>query len=205
MIRAKRIADVSVGMAAAANFRQLARRIICVGRNYRDPIVDSKIPLPTRPILFMKSSGAFIDESQLIRCPPRCQKLLTEVEQGLPWFLAKSFDSSCPVAGFLPKAFVPNPEKLELMCIVNGVVRQNERASQMIFDIPTLIEFTSSYMTLEAGDVMVRCSILFNQFVFLLAYGNTNRRRHLQIWGSNSYQPLKYVESNFLRRINKIL
>jgi acylpyruvate hydrolase len=69
----------------------------------------------------------------------------------LPWFLAKSFDTSCPVGPFLPKYFVPNPHQLELLCTVNGEERQRESTGKMFFDIPSLIEFTSSHMTLEAG------------------------------------------------------
>lgn len=75
--------------------------------------------------------------------------------QALPWFLAKSFDTSCPVATFLPKNFVSDPHQLELVCKVNGEERQRESTSKMFFDIPTLIEFTSAHMTLEAGDVML--------------------------------------------------
>lgn len=82
MIRPKRIIESSVGLAAAANFKQLAKRIVCVGRNYPDPVVDAKVPRPTQPILFMKSTSAFIDETQLIRKPIGCNKLLTEVELG---------------------------------------------------------------------------------------------------------------------------
>ncbi|KAI6184774.1 FAH family protein [Aphelenchoides bicaudatus] len=196
MIRPKRIIESTVGLVAAANFRQLAKQIVCVGRNYPDPVVDAKLPKPTRPILFMKSANAFISESQNIRRPPGCKKLLTEVElgvvfgkttsnvsrneamnyvagytvaldmtagdiledlrsQSLPWFVAKSFTTSCPVAEFLPKNFVPDPHQLELLCRVNGEERQRESTSKMFFDVPTLIEFASSYMTLEAGDVML--------------------------------------------------
>lgn len=34
--------------------------------------------------------------------------------QGYPWFLAKSFDTSCPVAGFIEKSKVADPHQLEL-------------------------------------------------------------------------------------------
>jgi 2-keto-4-pentenoate hydratase/2-oxohepta-3-ene-1,7-dioic acid hydratase in catechol pathway len=38
---------------------------------------------------------------------------------------------------------------------VNGELRQDGRTSQMIFDIPTLIEFMSGVMTLLPGDVIL--------------------------------------------------
>lgn len=83
MIRPKRIIETSVGLVAATNFRQLARQIVCVGRNYPDPVVDAKLPKPARPILFMKSANAFIGETEKIQRPPGCQRLLTEVELGV--------------------------------------------------------------------------------------------------------------------------
>lgn len=83
MIRPKRIIETGVGLSAAANFRQFAKRIVCVGRNYPDPVVDAKLPRPKQPILFMKSTSAFIDETEFIRKPLGCSKLLTEVELGV--------------------------------------------------------------------------------------------------------------------------
>lgn len=83
MIRPTRLIETSVGLAAAANFRQHARQVICVGRNYPDPVVDAKLPRPSKPILFMKSPNGFIDETERIRRPPGCHKLLAEIELGV--------------------------------------------------------------------------------------------------------------------------
>jgi 2-keto-4-pentenoate hydratase/2-oxohepta-3-ene-1,7-dioic acid hydratase in catechol pathway len=43
---------------------------------------------------------------------------------------------------------------LEVVCRVNGEVRQHARTSQLIFDIPTLIETCSRGITLYPGDVI---------------------------------------------------
>jgi 2-keto-4-pentenoate hydratase/2-oxohepta-3-ene-1,7-dioic acid hydratase in catechol pathway len=43
---------------------------------------------------------------------------------------------------------------LEVVCRVNGEVRQHGRASEMIFGIPQLIAYISSIMTLEPGDII---------------------------------------------------
>ena len=37
---------------------------------------------------------------------------------------------------------------------VNGEIRQESGADDMVFDIPTLIEYVSHVMTLEAGDLI---------------------------------------------------
>ena len=44
--------------------------------------------------------------------------------------------------------------KLQLVTTVNGEVRQDASVSQLIFDIPTLIETLSRVMTLEPGDLI---------------------------------------------------
>jgi 2-keto-4-pentenoate hydratase/2-oxohepta-3-ene-1,7-dioic acid hydratase in catechol pathway len=66
---------------------------------------------------------------------------------------AKGFDSFCPVGPWIETAL--DPSDLGVTCVVNGTVRQSGRTSQMIFDVPTLLAFVSSVMTLEPGDLLV--------------------------------------------------
>ncbi|HET8654819.1 MAG TPA: fumarylacetoacetate hydrolase family protein, partial [Longimicrobiaceae bacterium] len=47
-----------------------------------------------------------------------------------------------------------DPAELEVICRVNGEVRQRGRASEMAFSVPVLIEYISAVMTLEPGDVI---------------------------------------------------
>ena len=56
---------------------------------------------------------------------------------------------------FIDAADVPDPHALALRTFVNGKLVQQGSTSQMINDIPTLIEYLSSFMTLEAGDVIL--------------------------------------------------
>jgi 2-keto-4-pentenoate hydratase/2-oxohepta-3-ene-1,7-dioic acid hydratase in catechol pathway len=49
---------------------------------------------------------------------------------------------------------VRDVSKLRLVTKVNGEVRQDALVSQLIFDIPTLIQTLSRVMTLEPGDVI---------------------------------------------------
>ena len=65
---------------------------------------------------------------------------------------AKGFDSFCPVG---PRMVADlEPGDLQIRCWVNQELRQDSRTSDMIFDVPTLIAFVSSVMTLEPGDLI---------------------------------------------------
>ena len=71
------------------------------------------------------------------------------------WFLGKSIDSFCPMGPTLVTADeIPDPTRLKLETRVNGELRQNAVVSDLIFDIPTLIETISRGMTLMPGDII---------------------------------------------------
>ncbi|MBI2226371.1 MAG: fumarylacetoacetate hydrolase family protein [Betaproteobacteria bacterium] len=71
------------------------------------------------------------------------------------WFLGKSLDGYCPMGPCIVTADeVPDVTKLHLITRVNGEVRQDALVSELIFDIPTLIETLSRVMTLEPGDLL---------------------------------------------------
>jgi 2-keto-4-pentenoate hydratase/2-oxohepta-3-ene-1,7-dioic acid hydratase in catechol pathway len=68
------------------------------------------------------------------------------------WSRAKSFDTFAPMGPYI--AELEDASKLKIQTRVNGENRQRSNTSNMIFDVPTLIEFVSSIMTLEKGDVI---------------------------------------------------
>ena len=71
------------------------------------------------------------------------------------WFLGKSLDGYCPMGPCLLTADeVKDVGTMHLVTRVNGEVRQDAMVSQLIFDIPTLIETISRVMTLEPGDLI---------------------------------------------------
>jgi len=71
------------------------------------------------------------------------------------WFLGKSLDGYCPMGPCIVTADeVKDVGQLHLITRVNGEVRQDTLVSQLIFDIPTLIETLSRVMTLEPGDLI---------------------------------------------------
>ena len=69
------------------------------------------------------------------------------------WMRAKSFDTFCPLGPWIETEFIPGSQRIET--IVDGVLKQSEPISSMIFDIPTIINFVSSVMTLLPGDVIL--------------------------------------------------
>ncbi len=56
---------------------------------------------------------------------------------------------------FVPAADVPDPHALALRTRVNGRITQHGSTAQMIHRIPALIEYLSSFMTLQPGDVLL--------------------------------------------------
>ena len=63
----------------------------------------------------------------------------------------------CTVLGpwFVPASEVPDPHKLALRTLVNGVETQHGHTADLISDIPALIEYLSGFMTLQPGDVIL--------------------------------------------------
>jgi 5-carboxymethyl-2-hydroxymuconate isomerase len=75
--------------------------------------------------------------------------------KGLPWEIAKGFDTACPLSDFVSAATVPDPHTLKLKLAVNGETRQDGCSSDMINRIPQIIAHISAIFTLEPGDVIL--------------------------------------------------
>ncbi|KAI8341255.1 hypothetical protein BC941DRAFT_449702 [Chlamydoabsidia padenii] len=76
-------------------------------------------------------------------------------KKGLPWSTAKGFDTFTPISDFIPKEKIPDPSNVNLWLKVNDAFRQNGNTKDMIFNVPSLVEYVSSIMKLEVGDVML--------------------------------------------------
>jgi 2-keto-4-pentenoate hydratase/2-oxohepta-3-ene-1,7-dioic acid hydratase in catechol pathway len=69
--------------------------------------------------------------------------------------IAKSFDTFAPMGPVLVTADeIPDPSTLDLRTFVSGEQMQHARTDDLIFDVPTLIEYISAGVTLEPGDVI---------------------------------------------------
>ena len=70
------------------------------------------------------------------------------------WTRAKSFDTFAPFGPYIASPEEFEPENAPIKSRINGELRQDSNTSNLIFDIPTLIEFISGIMTLELGDII---------------------------------------------------
>lgn len=75
--------------------------------------------------------------------------------KGLPWEIAKGFDTACPLSDFVPAAEVADPHALRLGLQVNGVTRQDASTALMLRRIEATIHYVSAIFTLEEGDVIL--------------------------------------------------
>jgi len=76
-------------------------------------------------------------------------------KKGLPWEIAKGFDTACPLSSFIPAASVSDPQDLRITLSVNGAPRQDGSTALMIHRMPELISYISSIFTLEPGDLIL--------------------------------------------------
>ncbi|KAJ1562130.1 Acylpyruvase fahd1, mitochondrial [Nowakowskiella sp. JEL0078] len=74
---------------------------------------------------------------------------------GQPWTVGKGFDTFTPISRFIHKDSITDPHKLELWLKNNGKIVQEGDTGDMIFDIPTIINYVSSIMKLEEGDLIL--------------------------------------------------
>ncbi|KAI1725970.1 fumarylacetoacetate (FAA) hydrolase family domain-containing protein [Ditylenchus destructor] len=179
------------------DFRLIGKKIVCVGRNYRDHAAELNNPVPSKPLLFAKTTNAYVTENDgKIQIPDGCENLHFEVELGVvisktakritkesaynyiggytialdmtardiqdelkkaghPWFLAKSFDTSCPIGQFVGTNVISDPHAVEIFCKLNGSDRQRSKTDAMIFDVPTLLEYVTRFCTLDTGDLVL--------------------------------------------------
>lgn len=73
----------------------------------------------------------------------------------LQFFKGKSLDYSCPMGPCIVTADeIPNPATLGIRLSLNGELRQNSHTGDLIFDIPTAIEYLSLGTTLEPGIIV---------------------------------------------------
>jgi len=183
-------------MSKISNFRELGKKIVCVGRNYSDHAKELGNAVPSKPILFLKPTSAYVAEGSAIKIPKGCQDLNHEVElgivigakasgvseedaskyiggyalgldmtardwqnelkkKGMPWSIAKGFDTSCPISSFIEKEKISNPNEIDIWLTVNGETRQSGNTRDMIFSVEHLISYASQIFTLEPGDLLL--------------------------------------------------
>lgn len=75
--------------------------------------------------------------------------------KGLPWEIAKAFDSSAPISmEFINKKEFKDIHSIPFRLNKNGETVQEGSSGDMIFDIDELISYLSKFFTLKTGDLI---------------------------------------------------
>ncbi len=167
-------------------------KLLCIGLNYRDHAVESKMELPSVPTVFAKYTNAVIGPGEPIVLPSTTQKPDYEAEFAVvigkrakrvsrdnwrdcvfgytivndvsardvqlatsQWTLGKSFDTFAPIGPHIVTVDeVPDPHTLDISLSIGGETLQHSNTRELIFGVPQLIEYISTFLTLEPGDII---------------------------------------------------
>ena len=170
-------------------------KIVCVGRNYTDHIIELGNEIPEKPLLFIKPASAVIYSGDKIKYPSFSQEMHHEVElvlligeelknadeiesgkaiagyavgldmtlrdiqnelkkKGHPWTIAKCFDTSAVLSDFVLAENYNLTLDEEISLSINGEIRQQEKLNLMIFSPAQLVQYISTIMKLERGDLI---------------------------------------------------
>lgn len=71
------------------------------------------------------------------------------------WIRGKSFDTFAPLGPYLVTTDeIKDPHNLHIQLSLNGETMQDSNTSNLIFDIPYLVNFLSNVVTLKPGDII---------------------------------------------------
>lgn len=168
-------------------------KIICVGQNYREHILEMNLEIPKYPVIFSRFNNCIIGTDDPISLPEITNELDYEAEllfvigkkaknvsraQALDyvtgftigndvsardlqnrtsqWTQGKILDGTFPVGPYLvTKNEVTDVHNLDISLYVNGERRQHSNTRNLVFDVETLVEYLSQFMTLEPGDIIL--------------------------------------------------
>lgn len=74
--------------------------------------------------------------------------------KGDPWTVAKCFDTSAVISEFILKKDYNLNLNEEIILKVNNKIRQKEKLNKMLFKPIEIVEYISSLMTIEKGDII---------------------------------------------------
>jgi len=159
-------------------------KMICIGLNYRSHIEEMKWEVPRSPIIFSKPSSAIIGPGDEIILPPASQRVDYEGESAViigsrashakdggkhifgytcfndvtardlqktdpDWTRAKGFDTFAPMG---PVVSTEPPSRVTTR--LNGRTVQDSPLSDRVFGDAELVEYISTIMVLEPGDII---------------------------------------------------
>jgi 2-keto-4-pentenoate hydratase/2-oxohepta-3-ene-1,7-dioic acid hydratase in catechol pathway len=168
-------------------------KIVCVGLNYQDHVVETKRDNTEQPAIFLRLPESQVGHKQPIVRPRESTDLDYEAEiaviigkagrrisqekswshiagyscyndgsvrdwqrHTIQWTAGKNFAQTGGFGPWMVTADeIPPGTKMTLSCRLNGERMQHATTEQMIFRIPKIIEYVSTWTTLEPGDVLV--------------------------------------------------
>lgn len=75
-------------------------------------------------------------------------------KKGLPWEIAKAFDQSAPLGGFMAKTDFADLNNISFGLKINDEWRQQGNSRDMIFGFDQIIAYVSQFLTLRNGDLI---------------------------------------------------
>jgi len=73
--------------------------------------------------------------------------------KGLPWEIAKAFDSSAPISEFL-EIGTNNISNIDFSLKKNGAIVQEGCTKDMLFSVDKIVSYISTFFTLKIGDLI---------------------------------------------------
>ena len=168
-------------------------KILCVGLNYQDHVVETGRDNTEQPAIFIRVAESQVGHKQPIIRPKESKNLDYEAEiaviigragrrisqkdswsyiagyscyndgsvrdwqrHTIQWTAGKNFTQTGGFGPWMVTADdIPPTTKMTLSCRLNGETMQKATTEQMIFKIPKIIEYCSTWTTLQPGDVLV--------------------------------------------------
>lgn len=86
---------------------------------------------------------------------PNPERTQREKDSFFDWQHGKWHDTFCPMGPCIsPASDIADPQQLKMQLSVNGNIEQDSSTAEMIFPVAAIIEFISSFVQLEPGDVI---------------------------------------------------
>ena len=168
-------------------------KIVCVGLNYQDHVVETGRDNTEQPAIFIRVAESQVGHKQPLLRPHESSHLDFEAEiaviigksgrripqkdawsyiagyscyndgsvrdwqrHTIQWTAGKNFTKTGAFGPWMVTADeIPPGTKMTLSCRLNGERMQHATTEQMIFKIPKIIEYVSTWTTLLPGDVLV--------------------------------------------------
>lgn len=133
------------------------------GENFYYPEFSKDIHYECELVIKISKSGKYIDEKFALNYFNEISAGIDftardiqnqQKEKGLPWEIAKAFDSSAPIGDFISINTVENLNEIEFSLKKNGQIMQKGNSKDMIFSFAKIIAFCSQYFTLKVGDLI---------------------------------------------------